>query len=118
MRLEVFYLDFSHVPAVAVRWHEFELARVSDQVFHAGGTLVVEHVLRGDNLCTSQALEQGEVSALHFGVFSARHWFDEDCTAVDFDHNHEILVATDQFDRKFACLVGVDGPSCFDDFDI
>ena len=80
---------------MAVGWDEFELARVSDQVLHAGGTLVVEHVLCGDNFCLSQALEQGEVSVLHFGVLLTRHLFDKDCAAVNFDHDHEILIATD-----------------------
>ena len=71
MRFEVFDGYLCNIPTMSVRWDEFELACFADEFHHAVGALVVEDVLLGDNSCFLDALEEGKIGLLNFGVLAA-----------------------------------------------
>ena len=71
MRFEVFDGYLCNVPIMAVRWDKFELAYFMDEFLHAVGALVVKDGLLRDGSCFLDALEEGNIGALHFGVLAA-----------------------------------------------
>ncbi len=45
------------------------------------------------------------VCLYHLGILAILHGLDEGGVAVDFHHNHDVLVATKRLDVELACLV-------------
>jgi hypothetical protein len=43
----------------------------------------------------------------HLPCQAVFHGFHKNCIAVDLDQHHYVLITTEQFLWKFACLVGV-----------
>ncbi len=55
-------------------------------------------------------MEQEQVVSLyHLGVPAVLHGLDKDDVAIDFYHNHDVLVALKILGGKLACLVGEHG---------
>ena len=69
-------------------------------------TLVfIEYVFLWDNACLFQSVEEHVICPYHLCIFAIFHGFDKDGIAVDFDHHHDVFVASLQACRELACLV-------------
>ena len=118
MSLEILDLDFSYVPAVAVRRHEFKLTRFTDEILHGLGDFVVKDMLPWHHPRPLKTLEEFEVRPLHFAILSTCHWLDQDCIAVYLYHEHDVLVFALRLDGKTACLIRIDGTLGFHYLDV
>ncbi len=49
-------------------------------------------MLLGDNACSSKMEEEGVVGLYHLCIFSTLHGLDQNGTAVDLDHDHDVLL--------------------------
>ena len=49
------------------------------------------------------------VRSYHFGVFETFHWLDQDATAVNFHHDHDVFVAREQSFWKLSSLIRENG---------
>ena len=54
---------------------------------------------------------EGSISSGELGIFAVLEWFNEYGAAVDFDHDHDVLMAGLGASGEFPCLVGEDGVS-------
>jgi hypothetical protein len=73
-------------------------------------------VLLGNNACLLQSEQECVVRAYQFLILAALHGLNEDGVAVDFHHNHDVLVASLRMRRESTCLIGEYGfayPVCF-----
>ena len=82
-----------------------------DEVFHGLGDFVVQDVFARLDVGTVETAHEGSVGASEPGIFSVLDWFNEDSAAVNFDHDHYVLVSSLGPGGEFACLVGKDGLS-------
>mmetsp|Transcript_13999 Transcript_13999/g.31870 ORF Transcript_13999/g.31870 Transcript_13999/m.31870 type:complete len:264 (-) Transcript_13999:1119-1910(-) len=118
MRLEILDLHFGDIATMTIRWNELELASVPDERFHCVGALVVKNVLLWSDAGRLDSGEEGEVRALHFFVGATGHRLDKDGVAVDFHHEHDVLVARLRRDGEAAGLIGEEGVLGFVDLDV
>ncbi len=65
-------------------------------------------MLLGNNVC-SQSEQECIVRAYHFPILAALHGLNEDGVAVDFHHNHDVLVTLLRTRRELTCLIGEHG---------
>ncbi len=73
-------------------------------------------MLLGNNACSLQSEQECVVHAYHFLILAALHGLNKDGIAVDFHHNHDVLVASLRTRRELICLIGEHGfayPVCF-----
>ncbi len=73
-------------------------------------------MLLGNNACLLQSEQEWVVRAYHFFILAALHGLNKDGVAVDFHHNHDVLVALLRTCRELTCLIGEHGfvhPVCF-----
>jgi hypothetical protein len=63
----------------------------------------------GDNAGPFELKQECIVCLFHLGILAVLHGLDEDGIAVDFHHNHDVLVAMKRSDGELACLVGEHG---------
>ncbi len=66
-------------------------------------------MLLGNNACSLQSEQECIVCAYHFFILAALHGLNEDDVAVDFHHNHDVLVASLRTRRESTCLIGEHG---------
>jgi hypothetical protein len=62
-------------------------------------------VFLGDNTGPFELEQECVVYPYHLGILAVLHGLDKDGNAVDFHHNHDVLVATKRLDGELACLV-------------
>jgi hypothetical protein len=70
-------------------------------------------MLLGDNACLLETEEEGIVGLYHLCILSTLHGFDLNGTAVDLDHDHDVLITTLGASGELSCLIG---EGCFADF--
>ncbi len=73
-------------------------------------------MLLGNNACLLQLEQECIVRAYHFLILAALHGLNKDGIAVNFHHNHDVLVALLRTRRKLTCSIGEHGfayPVCF-----
>jgi hypothetical protein len=92
---------------MATWWHQFHIqfARVTNVILHVFRYLIVENMFLGDNAGPFELEQECIVCPYHLGVLAVLDGLDKDGVAVDFHHNHDILVATKGSDGELACLV-------------
>ena len=79
-----------------------------DEVFHGLGDFIVQDVFTRLDAGTVETAHGGSVGASELGIFLVLDGFNKYCTAVDFDHDHDVLMASLGMGGEFACLVGKD----------
>jgi hypothetical protein len=81
---------------VTTWWHKFhiQIARVTDVILHVFRYLIVEDMFLGDNAGPFQSEQECIACPYHFGVLAVLHGHNKDGVAVNFHHNHDVLVAT------------------------
>ena len=73
-------------------------------------------MLLGNNACSLQSEQECVVHAYHFLILAALHGLNKDGIAVNFHHDHDVLVALLRTHRELICLIGEYGfayPVCF-----
>ncbi len=93
---------------MATWWHQshIQFARVTNVILHVFGYLIVEDMFLGDNTSLFESEQECVVCPYHLGVLAVLYGLNVDGVAVDFHHNHDVLVATTRSDGELACLVG------------
>ncbi len=96
MGFEVAYGYLGCIASVASWWHQFHIqfARVMDVILCAFRYLIVKDMFLGDYAGSFQLEQECVVCPYHLGILAALHGFDKDGIAIDFHHNHDVLVAT------------------------
>ena len=82
-----------------------------DEIFHGLGDFVVQDVFVWLDAGMVEVAHEGGVSAGELGIFAVLDGFNEYGAAVNFDHDHDALMACLGASGELACLVGEDGVS-------
>ncbi len=111
MGCEVVYGYLGCVASVAMWWHQFHIqfAHVKNVIRHIFGYFIVEDMFLRDNIGTFELEQECIVCPCHLGVLAVLHGLDKGGIAVNFHHNHDVLVATKRSGGELACLVGEHG---------
>jgi hypothetical protein len=111
MGFEVAYGYLGCVASVASWWHQFyvKFARVTDVILHVFGYLIVKDMFLGDNAGPFQLEQECDACPYHLGVLAVLHGLNEDGVAIDFQHNHDVLVAPKRSGGELAGMVGEHG---------
>ena len=105
--------NFRCIVPVATWWCQFALhvVFVVNEVFHGLRDFVVQDVFAQLDAGTVETAHEGSVDANELDIFLVLDWLNEYGAAVDFNHDHDVLVASLGPGGEFACLVGKDGLS-------
>jgi hypothetical protein len=63
----------------------------------------------GDNACPFQLEQERVVCPYHLGILAVLHGLNKDGIAINFHHNHDVLVALKRLSEELAGLVGEHG---------
>ncbi len=63
----------------------------------------------GDNTGPFESRQECILCWYHLGILAVFHGLDEDGVAVNFHHNHDVLVVTQRLGGELVCLVGEHG---------
>ena len=66
-------------------------------------------MLLGNNACSLQSQQECIVRAYHLIILATLHGLNKDGVAVDFHHNHDVLVASLRAGGELPCLIGEHG---------
>jgi hypothetical protein len=94
MGFEVAYGYLGCIVSVACWWHQFhvQFACVIDVILHVFRYLIVEDMFLGVNVGSFQSEQECVVCPYHPGVLAVLHGLDKDGVAIDFHHNHDVLI--------------------------
>ncbi len=107
MGFEVAYGYLGCVVSVAAWWHQFHIqfAPVTNVILHIFRYLIVKDMFLEDNAGPFEPEREWVVCPHHLGILAVLHGVNKDGVAVNFYHNHDVLVATKRLDGELACLV-------------
>jgi hypothetical protein len=108
MGFEVAYGNHGCIASVASWRHLFDIqfARVTNVILHVVRNLIVKDMFLGNNVGPFQLEQECVVCPYHLGILMVLRGLDKDGIAIDFHHNHDVLVASKRMDGELAGLVG------------
>ncbi len=78
-------------------------------ILHVFRYFIVKDKFLRDNAGPFQSEQKHVVRLYHLGVLAVLHGLKEDGVAINFHHNHDVLVASKRLDGELAGLVGEHG---------